>query len=171
MNKEMEIFKEYHKCYVETCKISKELQEELDEKVNEKLAKIEEIKKKHSDNFMSMYKEMVKVSGHFLKDMKKWKNYDEINIHNDCIKKNCKVFLIHFLKKTVPILQEQIKFFSVFLNIKTLSPDKKQLFKVTIRKLKSTIKSFENIDTWTDKKFDKILYNLFSVKDISKIDF
>jgi len=166
MNKE--IFQEYYKCSIESCKISKELQRELDEKIDAKLAKIEEIKKKHSDNVMKMYKEMKKVSGLFLKDMKKWKTYKEINIHNDCIKKNCKVFLIHFLKKCVPLFQQQIKFFKVFLNIKTLSADKKQLFNITIKQIETAIKSIEKIDTWTDKKFDKALYNLFTVKDISK---
>jgi len=166
MNKEN--FQEFYKCSVESCKISKELQHELDEKLNAKLAKIEEIKKKHSNNVMKMYKEMKKVSEHFLKDMKKWNTYKEINIHNDCIKKNCKTFLIHFLKTCVPLFKQQIEFFKVFLNIKTLSADKKQLFTITIKKIEDAIKSIKKIDTWTDKKFDKILYNLFTIKDISK---
>jgi hypothetical protein len=166
MNKE--IFQEYYNCSIESCKISKELEKELDEKVTAKLAKIEEIKKKHSDNFMKMYKEMNKVSKVFLKDMKKWDNYKEINVHNDCIKKNCKVFLIHFLKKSIPLFEQQIKFFKVFLNIKTLSADKKQLFTITIKKIQQALKSIEKIDTWTDKKFDTVLYNLFTVKDIGK---
>ena len=169
MNKE--IFQKYYNCSIESCKISKELQEELDEKVNAKLAKIEEIKKTHSDNFMNMYKEMKKLSEHFLKDMKKWKNYKEINLHNDCIKKNCKVFLIHFLKQTVPIFEQQIKFFNIFLENGKLSADKKELFKITIKKINTALKSIKNIDKWTDKKFDKVLYNLFTIKDIGKLEF
>jgi hypothetical protein len=69
--------------------------------------------------------------------MKKWDNYKEINIHNECIKNNCKVFLIHFIEKMVPVFEKQIEIFeSILKNITTLSADKIQILKMAIKKLK-----------------------------------
>jgi len=163
------IFDEYYKCSFSKCKVSKKLAKEQDDHVNAKLVKMEEIKKKYSNDVMKMYKELTKLSQSYLKDMKKWDNYKEINMHNECIKNNCKVFLIHFLKKMIPVFEQQIKIFKILSESKTLSSDKIEIFKLSIKKLEITVKSIKNIDKWSDKKFDKILYEFFSVKDVRKI--
>lgn len=162
-------YEEYYKCSMDNCKLSDELIKERDQKIDERLAKIEEMKRLHSHDIMRMYKELKAISDDYLKDMKKWENYKEINIHKKCIKENCKAFLIYFIKSCVPFLQEQVKFLSVLVNIKSLENDKKKLFKSAIRKINLKIKSIEKIDKWTDKQFDEVLYSLFTVKDINKL--
>ena len=162
-------YEKYYKCSMKKCKLSDELIKERDEKIDERLAKIEEMKRLHSHDIMRMYKELKAISDDYLKDMKKWKNYEEINIHKECIKKNCKTFLILFIKSCVPFLQEQIKFLSVLVNIKSLEDDKKELFKKAIEQINIKIKSIKNIKKWTDEQFDEVLYSLFTVKDINKL--
>jgi len=165
----LSVFQDFYNCSLTKCKISKALSNEYDKHLNAKLAKLEELKKEHSNDVMKMYKEVKKLTQSYLKDMKKWDNYKEINIHNECIKNNCKVFLIHFIEKMVPVFEKQIEIFESILKNITLSADEIQIFKMAIKKLKLNIKSIKNIHKWTDKKFDNTLYNFFAVKKMDKM--
>jgi hypothetical protein len=160
------IFEEFYNCSINTCKISKELEAERDEKLTAKSARIIEITKLYSDNIIKMHQEIQKETKNFLKDMKNWKHYDEINIYNDCIKKNCKAYLIHFFKNFVPVVEQYITILKNGLKDKELNDYKKKMLQESLKKLNKVLKRIKNIDNWTNKEFDKQLYSFFTVKDI-----
>ena len=137
-------------------------EEEKKEKLLEKNKQFEELKRLYSDDFLKLFQEIKKIQYQFFMNVKDWKH---INVHNDCIKQNCKEKIIDFFRNTTEVFNKQAKDAKLKLKNENLTFDQMQEYKDIIQLHKERKIKIKNINKWNNSQFDEVLNVLAGLEE------